>query len=82
MGHIACMGEIGNAHERLFEKPEEKRFLGHVDISVRMLCIETYLKEMGCEGVGWIHVVQYIVQWWFLVSMLIKFRFRKRWVIS
>jgi hypothetical protein len=51
------MGEVRNAYKILAGKPERKRPLG---ISIRRLAdnIRMVLREMGWEGVDWIHLDQ------------------------
>jgi hypothetical protein len=57
VGHAARVGEIHNVFGILVGKPEWKRRLG------RHKCIQDnklkwVLKEIGSEGVEWIHVAQ------------------------
>jgi hypothetical protein len=37
------------------------------------------LKDIGCEAVDWIHLVQDTVQWRALVNMVMNLSLRKRW---
>jgi hypothetical protein len=55
-------GDIRNAYKILVRNPEGMGPLGRP--SHRWECnIEMNFKEMGCEVVGWIHMVQDRVQW-------------------
>jgi hypothetical protein len=53
-GHVACMGEMRNAHRILITKPEGKRPLRRLwcrwEDSIRM-----DLWEIGWDGVNWMH---------------------------
>jgi hypothetical protein len=55
--HVARMGEMRNAYIILVGKSEGKRPLGRPrrrwEDNIRMC-----LREIGCEGVGWIHLAQ------------------------
>jgi hypothetical protein len=59
------MGQTGNAFKILFGKPEEKRPLGRPrnrwEDNIGM-----DLRDIGWEGVDWIHLAQDRDQWWFL----------------
>jgi hypothetical protein len=54
-GHAACIGEMRNAYNILSGKPEGNRPLGRPrhrwEDNIRM-----DLKEIGWEGVNWIHL--------------------------
>jgi hypothetical protein len=67
-GHVARMGEIRNAYKMLVGKPEGKRPFGgpkcRWEDNIRL-----YLRELGWEGVGWIHLAQDTDQWWTLVNL-------------
>jgi hypothetical protein len=70
------MGEMRNVYNILVGKPERKRPLG------RPRCrwedhIRMNLREIGWEGVEWMHLVQDRDQWQALVN-----RFHKIWAIS
>jgi len=39
---------------------------------VQLVNINTDLKEIRCEGVGWIHVVQDRDKWWALVNTVMN----------
>jgi len=60
MRHVARMGEMRNVYIILVGRPEGKRPLG----SPRCRCEDSVrmdLKEIGWEGVEWIHLAQYRV---------------------
>jgi hypothetical protein len=66
VGHVARVGDMRSAYKILVGNSEEKRPLG------RPWCkwsdkIKVDLKEIGCEGVEWIHLTQDRDQWWDLV---------------
>jgi hypothetical protein len=44
--------------------------------------IRVDVKEIGWEGVEWIHLAQDRDQWRILVNEIMNFGFHKRWVIS
>jgi len=73
MGHVARMGEMRNACNTSVRKPEGKRPLGRSrhrwEDNIRM-----DLKEIGCEGVGWVHLVQDRDQWRPLVNTVMNLR--------
>jgi hypothetical protein len=56
-GHVACMGEMGNAFNILIGKPEGKRPLGRTkrrwEYNNRL-----DLREVGWECVDWLHLAQ------------------------
>jgi hypothetical protein len=72
-GHVARMGDMRNAYRILVWKPEGKRPHGwtrrRCEDGIRMDC-----KEVGWEGVDWIHLVQDKDQWWALVNIVINLR--------
>jgi hypothetical protein len=57
VGHVVCMGEMSNAYQILVRKSEGKRPLRRPrhrwEGNIRM-----DLREIGWEGVDWIHMVQ------------------------
>jgi len=57
MGHVARMGEMRNAYKVLVGKPEWKRQLGRCrrkwEDNIRI-----DRKEIGWEGVDWMHLIQ------------------------
>jgi len=54
-GHVACTGEMRNAHKILVRKPEGKRPLARPrhrwEYNIRM-----DLKEIGWEGMDWFRI--------------------------
>jgi len=60
--HVACMGEMQNAYNSLVGKPEGKRPLRRPkhrwEDNIRL-----DLREIGWEGVGWMHLAQDSDQW-------------------
>jgi hypothetical protein len=72
-GHVARLGERRNADSALVGKHEGKRQSG------RSRCrwktnIKTNFKEIGCEGVKWIHLAQDRDKWWEFVNRIIILR--------
>jgi len=71
VGHVAHMEEMRNEYIILVGKPEMKRPLGKCkcwwENNIRM-----NLREIGWEGVDWIHVAQYGYQWWDFVNMVLN----------
>jgi hypothetical protein len=69
--HEACMGQMRNAYKILVGKPEEKRPLGRpwhrLEDNIKM-----DLREMGFEGVDWIHMAHDRDWWWALVNMALN----------
>jgi hypothetical protein len=65
------MGEMRNAYNILVGKPEGKNHLE--DLSVGENIIRKDLREIGWEGVDWIHLVQDRDQWWALGNMVKNF---------
>jgi len=69
--HVAHMGEMKNAYKILVRKPEGKRLLRRPrhrwEDNIR-----TDLKEIGCEGVDWLHVAQDRDQWQAVVNRVMK----------
>jgi hypothetical protein len=43
-----------------------------------MVSIKNDVKEIWCEGLGWIQLAQDRDQWWVLVKTVMKLRFHKR----
>jgi hypothetical protein len=56
VGHATRMGEMRNAYKVLVGKPEGKGPLGRP--RRRWTDIKMDLREVRCEGVGWIHLAQ------------------------
>jgi len=56
------MGEVRNAYKILISNPERRRLLGRPRLwwenNIRM-----NLREIGWEGVDWVHLV-HVDQWW------------------
>jgi hypothetical protein len=72
-GACSIHGEVSNAYNILVGKPEGKRSLG------RPRCRwednrRVYLKEIGWEGVDWIHLAQDGDRWRAVVNTVINFR--------
>jgi hypothetical protein len=66
--HVAHVGEMRNVYSILVGKPEGKRPLGrprHIWEAIRM-----DLREIGWEGVEWMHLAQARDQCWTLVNMI------------
>jgi hypothetical protein len=59
------IGEMTSGHKILVGKPEGKRLLGRRRWEDN---IKMYLKEIGCEGVGWVQLAQEMDRWWALVN--------------
>jgi hypothetical protein len=57
VGHVPYIGEMRNVHKILVRKPEKKRPCRWND-NMKM-----YLREIGWEGVDWIHLAQDTDQW-------------------
>jgi hypothetical protein len=57
VGHVARMGEMRNAYNIMVGKPEGKRPLGRHRHKWEDN-IRTDLREIGCEGVDWIHLTR------------------------
>jgi hypothetical protein len=75
------MGEMRNAYVILAADLEGKRPFGRPchrwEDNIRM-----DLKEIGWEGVGWMHVAEDRVQWRALVTTVMNHRLHKRQGIS
>jgi hypothetical protein len=71
VGHVTHMGQIRNAYKILVRKPEEKRPLGRCKPRWEDN-IKIDFREIGWEGVDWIHVPQYRDQWQALVNMVMN----------
>jgi hypothetical protein len=61
-GHVALMGDVTDANNILVGKPEGKRQLGSHNRRWEDN-IRTDLREIGWEGVDWIHLAQDRDQW-------------------
>jgi hypothetical protein len=78
--HVTSMGEIRNTYKILIRKPEEKRPLG------KPRCrwednIKMYTKQIGCEIMDWIQLIQGRVQKRTLVNIVIILRDTLQWKI-
>jgi hypothetical protein len=69
------MGGKRNADKILLQRTERKR---QYSISVSKLedNIKMYFKEIGYEGVDWIHLAQDMVQQWAIMNTLMNLRVR------
>jgi hypothetical protein len=56
---------------KLFGKSERKGPHGRVRHSSEDN-IEMNLKELGCEGVDWIHLSHITIQWWVLMTTAVN----------
>jgi len=74
MGHVANMGEMRNAYKILVGKLERCRPLGRPrrkwEENIRI-----GLREIGWEGVDWMHLAQVKDQWWALVNTVMNLWF-------
>jgi hypothetical protein len=72
-GYVERMGETRNAYRIFMGKPEEKRPLGRP--RHRWLDnIKIDLREIGWDGMGWIHLAQDRDQWRALVKTAMNLR--------
>jgi hypothetical protein len=74
MGHVTCMGQMRNAYNILVGKPEAKRPLGRP----RHRWKDNFrmdLREIGWEGMDWVHLAQDRDQWQALVNMVMNLQF-------
>jgi hypothetical protein len=75
--HVAHMGETRSAHKLLVRKSEGKRPLGRPrrrwEDNIRK-----YLREIGWEGVEWMHLDQDRIQWWDFVKTVRNLRVTQR----
>jgi hypothetical protein len=71
MENKSCKGKMRNAYKTLVGKPERKRPLGRCrhrgEENMKM-----DVKEIGCEDMDWIHIVQNNVLWCILVSAVLQ----------
>jgi hypothetical protein len=70
-GHLACTGEMRNAYNILVEKPERKRPIRRPRHRWQNN-IGMDLREIGWEGVEWMHMAQDRHQWWALVNTVMN----------
>jgi hypothetical protein len=72
-GHVASIGGMRNTYVILVGKPERKgplvRPRHRWESNIRM-----DLREIGLEGVDWIHMAQDTAQWRALVNAIMKLR--------
>jgi hypothetical protein len=72
-GHVAYMEEMRNAYNILVGKPERKRPLGRP----RRRWEDNFsidIREIGRNGVDWIHLARNRDQWRDLVNMVVNLR--------
>jgi hypothetical protein len=71
--HVEGMEEMRNAYKVLIGKRQGKKPLVRrrrsLEDNIRM-----DLREIGWEGVGWIHLAQDEDQWWTVVNTIMSFR--------
>jgi hypothetical protein len=78
MGPVACMGEGSNVYRILVGKPKGKgplerprhRWEGGIKMDLR---------EMGWQGVEWIHLAQDRDHWWALVNAVMNIQVLVPW---
>jgi hypothetical protein len=70
-GHVARIEDMKNAYRAFVGTPEGKRTLRRPRLTKEGI-IKMYLKDIGCEGVDWICLVQDRVQWRVLVNTVMK----------
>jgi hypothetical protein len=63
-------GKKRNAHRILIRKPEGKRVLTLVRLSVDVDIILKWILKIGCGNVDWIQLAQDRVQWRILVNLI------------
>jgi hypothetical protein len=68
-GHVARLGETGNAYRVLVGKPEGKRPLGRWVDNIKM-----DLREIGWDGMDWIELAQDMDHWRALVNTVMNLR--------
>jgi hypothetical protein len=73
-GYVARMVELRNAYKTVVEKPEGKRPLSRPSNREEDNNILMDLREIGFEGVDWIHVVQDRDRWRDPVDMVMNLR--------
>jgi hypothetical protein len=71
-GHLTRTGEIRNQYNISVGKPEGKRLLGRTRYRWKDVKIE--FREIGWEGVDWIHLAHDRDQWGAVVNTVINFR--------
>jgi hypothetical protein len=73
MGHEAGMGAIRNANRSSVGKSEWKIPIGRHALRYEAN-IKLDIKEIGFEGVNWIHLAQDRNQWWVVVNTVMNHR--------
>jgi hypothetical protein len=73
MGHVARMGETRSAYKILVGKSEGKRPLGRLRRR-REDNIKIDRREIGWNGVNWIHLAQGKYRWRTLANMIMNVR--------
>jgi hypothetical protein len=72
-GHVACIGDTRNAYNIVVGKPDGKRPVGESRRRGKDI-IRMDLKEIGWDGMEWMHLAQDRDQWRSLVNKVIKLR--------
>jgi hypothetical protein len=70
-GHVACMGVGRKVYKVLVGKPERKRLLRKLRHRWKD-GIKVDLREIGCEGMEWIHLPQDRDCWWAIVNTVMN----------
>jgi hypothetical protein len=73
VGHVAYMGNMKNTYGVLVAKLEGKRPHGRPRRSLKDN-VRMYLKEIGWEGVDWLHLAQNRDQWRALMNTIMNLR--------
>jgi hypothetical protein len=68
-GHVARVGEMRNVYKILVGKPERKRSKRRWEDNISI-----YLREIGWEGVDWMHLIQDMDHWQGVVSIVTNLR--------
>jgi hypothetical protein len=70
-GHVACMGEDRKLYKVLVGKLKGGKPLSKLRLRWQD-GIKMDLREMGWEGVEWIHLTQDRDRWWVLMNMVMN----------
>jgi hypothetical protein len=70
--HMACIGEMRNVYKITVGKPKEKKRPLRIPWHKWEDNIRIGLREIGWEGVDWMHLAQERDQWWALVNMVMN----------